>query len=81
MPVCTYDNPYTMRRECWQNGALIASASIKMIENRDQVSQPIMFFGLNTGRWKTGKMVGDPEAIRGQSFGENTEKIRRKFRQ
>ena len=28
MSVCTYDNPATMRRECWENGKLVCAYTV-----------------------------------------------------
>ena len=63
MAVCTYDNPNTMARECWQNGELIChyQATLFFIEARIPASS--FFFGANIGKWKTGQLKGDIKAM------------------
>lgn len=62
--VCTYDNPATMARECWQDGKLIChyKAELFFIEPFP-VPARFLFFGANIGEWKTGQLVGDKEAM------------------
>lgn len=69
MAVCTYDNPATMARECWQDGKLVCSYSAEALLQKSPPwqKQPIppdrFFFGANVGDWKTGQLVGDREAM------------------
>lgn len=70
MPVCTYDNPSTMRRECWQDGRLIYSLAFEVLLAADTeilrktiAGGYILFFGANIGAWKAGQIVGDATAI------------------
>jgi len=58
--VCTYDNPATMHRECWQDGRLLCSYSHRVIGD---VPADYYFFGANIGPWKTGQYVGDMQAL------------------
>lgn len=69
MAVCTYDNPDTMARECWQDGKLLCSYSAALLEAKPlRGNQPIpahyFFHGANIGPWKTGQMWGDAEAMK-----------------
>ena len=63
--VCTYDNPATMARECWQCGTLLCHYSFELLP--PFAIRPIpaekFFFGANIGPWKLGQMVGDAEAM------------------
>lgn len=61
MVVCTFDNPDTMCRECWQDGKLICSYSVHLLMQKGKMFP--MFFGANIGDWKVGQLVGDPNAI------------------
>lgn len=65
MTVCTYDNPATMARECWQDGKVRSQYSFQLLP--PYASEPIpgkyFFFGANIGPWKPGQMVGDAGAI------------------
>lgn len=69
MKTCTYDNPETMQRECWQDGRLIAAYSMDAMMRKPApgVSQPIpgeyLFFGANVGDWETGRLIGDAGAM------------------
>lgn len=62
MKVCTYDNPATMQRECWQDGRLICSYSMQIIE-LGNIPAEHFFFGANVGKWKTGQLFGEIEAM------------------
>lgn len=64
MAVCVFDNPATMQRECWQDGKLVVAYSVGLIEGREPIPPEHFFFGANIGRWKTGQLVGVPEAVR-----------------
>jgi hypothetical protein len=65
MAVCTYDNPATMHRECWQDGRLLYSYSADLLESKEMERMPaeLFFFGANIGRWKTGQLWGDVAAL------------------
>lgn len=64
MSVCTFDNPATWQRECWQDGRLIYALSADFYFLREwTVPADRYFFGANVGPWKTGRMVGDASAI------------------
>jgi hypothetical protein len=69
MAVCTFDNPNTFRRECWQDGRLICSYSASILP--PYALKPIpgehLFFGANIGDWKTGQLLGDATAIQSES--------------
>jgi hypothetical protein len=66
---CTYDNPNTMARECWQDGKLLCRYSASLLERalNPGETQPIpgerLFFGANIGEWSPGQMVGDAAAM------------------
>lgn len=61
MSVCTYDNPATMSRECWQNGKLLCSYSMEILQPfaREPIPGEYFFFGANIGPWNTGQLWGD----------------------
>ena len=65
MAVCTYDNPASSQRECWQDGDLVCAYSYRLF--LPFAAKPIpaayLFFGANVGPWKEGKMRGDREAL------------------
>lgn len=62
--VCTYDNPDTCRREFWQDGQVIFSIAKTVFFLRKWPIPPrYFFFGADIGPWKSGQVVGDPEAI------------------
>lgn len=63
MSACTFDNPATMQRECWQNKELVCAYSAVFLSQVQRTYYPI-FFGANIGPWKTGQIVGDVEAIK-----------------
>lgn len=63
MKVCTFDNPDTLRRECWQDGKLVAFITAALMATKGFNGHRRMFFGLNIGPWKTGQLVGDPDAM------------------
>ncbi len=65
MAVCTYDNPNTFARECWQDGVLIAKYSANILPpfSRMPIPQEHFFFGANIGEWKTGQLFGDAAAM------------------
>jgi hypothetical protein len=67
MKTCTYDNPATMRRECWIDGRLICSYAMEVFL-REMGAAPI-FFGANIGDWKTGQLIGDKDAISWCEYG------------
>lgn len=76
MAVCTYDNPDTMARECWQNGRLVCkyNASLLLRKLRAWETQPVpgdgFFFGANIGPWKAGQLVGDVSAMTNEAIKE-----------
>jgi hypothetical protein len=65
MAVCTYDNPATMRRECWQNKRLICAYSYRLLQPfaKEPIPGHLFFFGANIGEWKTGQLIGDKSAL------------------
>jgi hypothetical protein len=64
MAVCTFDNPATMRRECWQDGRLLCSYAFELYVLKEwPVPGRLYFFGANIGDWKTGQLVGDSAAM------------------
>jgi hypothetical protein len=65
MAVCTYDNPATMARECWQDGKLICYYACQLLPpyTKEPIPDEHFFFGANIGPWKPGQMVGDAEAM------------------
>lgn len=65
MKTCTFDNPQTHARECWQDGKLTASYSARLLAPyaRDPIPAHNFFFGANVGPWQPGQLVGDPGAI------------------
>lgn len=65
MAVCTYDNPNTMARECWQNGRLLCfyRASILPPLAKKPIPADIFFMGANVGEWQECRIVGDSSAM------------------
>lgn len=66
MAVCTFDNPATMARECWQDGRLVCHYSFKILPPVAKAPMPghLFFFGANVGDWQAGQIVGDLSAIK-----------------
>lgn len=63
MSVCVFDNPATMRRECWQSGRLIADYSFHLFFIEPfPVPAERFFFGANVGPWSAGRLTGDAAA-------------------
>lgn len=65
MSACTFDNPDTMRRECWQDGKLVAFYSATLMLSKGHWPPPShkFFFGANVGPWTPGQIFGDRSAI------------------
>ena len=65
--VCTYDNPATWARECWQDGKILCHYAARLLPPfaKRPIPGHLFFFGANIGPWETGQMVGDPSAITG----------------
>ena len=64
MSVCTFDNPSTMQRECWQDGKLLCAYSATLYALKEWTIPPeLYFFGANIGDWKDGQLVGDRDAM------------------
>lgn len=64
MAVCTYDNPSTMKRECWQDGKLLVFYDYKLFfMEQFPIPADKFFFGANIGPWREGQLVGDKEAM------------------
>lgn len=64
--VCTYDNPRTMCRECWQNGQLIRSYDHRLFFLPEPIPGEYFFFGANSGAWEEGKLAGNSSALAGE---------------
>jgi hypothetical protein len=62
--VCVYDNPGTMRRECWRDGRLLCFYTAALIESRQSIPPEFLFFGANIGRWREGQYRGDLDAMK-----------------
>lgn len=60
MAVCVYDNPATMRRECWDDGVMIYAYSAELLMAK---ARPPIFFVANIGKWNEGQLVGEPMAL------------------
>ena len=64
MKICTYDNPASMARECWQDGELICHYQAELYFLKEwTVPRELYFFGANIGEWKIGQIVGDITAM------------------
>lgn len=63
MACCTYDNPETMARECWQDGRLLCKYDAALLLSRSPIPREYFFFGANIGPWKEGQLWGDPAAM------------------
>lgn len=65
MKVCTYDNPATWMRECWQDGRLRCAYSADLWLRKDDsfLRSGRLFFGANVGPWNPGQLLGDEEAM------------------
>lgn len=78
MAVCTYDNPNTMARECWQDGRLVCKYDATLLlrkllpAERQPVPSKHLFFGANIGDWKTGQLVGDASAMPNAELSDGT---------
>lgn len=62
---CVFDNPASMARECWQDGRLLYSYSIKVLHDfaHHPIPGRLFFFGANVGPWKAGQLLGDAAAM------------------
>lgn len=65
MAVCTYDNPATMNRECWENKKSLVFYSCRLLPPfaKEPIPEKYLFFGANIGAWRSGQLVGDPDAM------------------
>lgn len=64
MAACTFDNPATMARECWQDGRLLISyPSHLWMLPEFPIPADKFFFGANIGDWRTGQLAGAREAM------------------
>jgi len=64
MPVCTYDNPMSMMRECWQDGKLQAAYSAKLYALKKWPIPPHLYhIGANIGDFNPGSVWGDITAM------------------
>lgn len=62
--ICTYDNPATMSRECWQDGKLLCHYQAHLFAIKPfPVPRELFFFGADIGPWEKGRMVGDKAAM------------------
>ena len=62
--VCTFDNPATCARECWQDGRLLCAYQEDLFFlKRWPIPASLFFFGANIGPWRDGQLVGDAMAI------------------
>ncbi len=69
MSTCTYDNPKTMCRECWQDGELICwYDSVLYAIKPFPIPTEDYFFGANIGDWKTGQLIGDRKAMHNENI-------------
>lgn len=69
MAACVYDNPVTMRRECWQNGVLVYWVTLELLLSVGSQGHPDLFFGANVGPWTGGRVIGDKSAMEGKADG------------
>jgi len=61
--ICVYDNPITMRRECWQNKKLIYFISYEFFYLKE-FPRINVHVGINLlGDWKEGQYFGNKSAI------------------
>lgn len=61
---CTYDNPVTYRRECYQNGKLVYSYAANCLPPYTKtVPGELFFFGANVDDWMPGQLMGDATAL------------------
>jgi len=63
MKICTYDNPATMSRECWQDGKLLCAYKMQLFFAKGDIPSRLFFFGANIGPWVAGQMTGDGRAM------------------
>ena len=69
MAVCTYDNPDTMSRECWQDGRLVCYYSACVLALKEwPVRERQLYLCANIGDWVAGQIVGDKEAMPNAEF-------------
>ncbi len=63
MNCCTYDNPATMARECWQDGKLICKYDSTLFFLPNPIPAEHYFFGANIGPWNEGQLVGNKKGL------------------
>jgi len=65
MKTCTYDNPATMARECWQDGELLYAYSYLILAPyaREPIPRGYFFLGAAVGPWNAGKLYGNADAM------------------
>lgn len=63
MKCCIYDNPHTAMREAYQNGVFLGHISSNLLEQKHFTGHPNLPFYFNIGRWTSGKIVGDVDAL------------------
>ncbi len=61
--VCTYDNPATWMRECWQDGKMICAYSFEILNAKPPIPAHAFFFGANVGIVQEGRVWGNPKAM------------------
>lgn len=62
MITAVYDNPATYCREVWKDGMLMAHISLDLMMTKGFNGNPNMHMALNSGPWKEGRILGDPES-------------------
>jgi len=65
LAVCTYDNPSTMARECWNDGRLLCHYQAILLPPfaKEPIPADVFFMGANVGEWHEGRIVGDSSAM------------------
>lgn len=61
MAACTYDNPLTMMRECWQDGERVCAVAREVLEDGRNIPAPQTFDNITP--WKSGQHIGDLSAL------------------
>lgn len=65
MTYCIFDNPTTCLREAWSNGKLVASLSMSLIAQPDEIKclWPAGLQRATAAPFTPGRIEGDPAAI------------------
>lgn len=60
---CLYDNPNTMRRECWEDGQMKASIAFEILYAARKYTLPLSHWHAKVG-WSEGQCIGNVNAMK-----------------